>query len=146
MTSPYERNAISDEYRNDANDELVDRLRIKKRGDDFTAAHQPDIFALAFSKSLHVHANCLVCEFDGRWSIFWTRMMREDDGSTLGIELCSHAQTRVVGLPAEHFRIDRVHEMRRSRKNLLVLGERSAIRGPRPSVRYIHQRSSRCGR
>jgi len=39
VTSRYERDAVSDKYRNDANDELVDRLRIKKRGDDFTAAH-----------------------------------------------------------------------------------------------------------
>ncbi len=106
MTSRYERDAVSDKYRNDANDELVDRLRIKKRGDDFTAAHQPDIFAVAFSKSINEHIYCLVSEFDGRWSIFWTRMTREDDGSTIGIELCSHAHTRVVGLPAEHFRID----------------------------------------
>src|SRR5712691_4148575 len=106
VTSRYERNAISDKYRNDANDELVDRLRIKKRGDDFTAAHQPDIFALAFSKSIHVHTDCLVCEFDGWRSIFWTLMTREDDRSILGIELCSHAQTRFVGLPAKQFRID----------------------------------------
>src|SRR6266566_8712139 len=47
MTVPSrdERNTISDEYRNDANDELVDRLRIEKRGDDVTATHQPDILA-----------------------------------------------------------------------------------------------------
>src|SRR6266481_2740485 len=78
----------------------------RQRGDDFTAAHQPDVLALAFSKSIHEPSDCLVCEFDGRRSIFWTRMTREDDGSTLGIEICSHAQTGFVGLPAEYFRID----------------------------------------
>jgi hypothetical protein len=110
VTSAYKRNAISDKCRNDANDELVDRLRIKKGGDDFTAAHQPDISALALAKSIREHTNCLVREFDGRWSSCGTWMTREDDGSTLGIELCSHAQTRFVGLPAEHFRIDGSHE------------------------------------
>src|SRR5262249_52968019 len=106
VTSCDERNAISDKYRNDANDKLVDRLRIKKRGDDFTAAHQPDIFALAFSKSVHEPTDCLVCEFDGWRSILWTRMTREDDGLLLGTELCTHAQTCFVGLPAQHFGID----------------------------------------
>src|SRR5690348_15905156 len=106
MTSPCERNAVSDKYRNDANDKLVDRPRIEKRGDDFTAAHQPDVFALALSQSIHERPNGLGRELDGRWSIRWTRMTRENDGWRLGTELCSHAWTRFVGLPAEHFRID----------------------------------------
>ena len=62
VTPRYERNAISDEYRNDANDELVDRLRIKKRGDDLAAAHQPDILARLLSKTAHEWADCTVHE------------------------------------------------------------------------------------
>src|SRR6266571_3889159 len=77
VTSRDERNAVSDEDRNDADDELVDRLRIEKRGDDFTAAHQPDILALAFSQAMHEHRDCLVGEFDGWRSIARTRMARE---------------------------------------------------------------------
>src|SRR6266581_4867000 len=106
VTSRDERNAVTDEDRNDADDELVDRLRIEKRGDDFTAAHQPDVFALAFAQSLHEHRDGFVGEFNGGWSIAGTRTAREDDGALPGTELRAHAQTRFVGLPAKHFRID----------------------------------------
>src|SRR5690348_16289057 len=53
VTPRYQRNAVSDEYGNDADNELVDRLRIKKRGDDFTAAHQPDILARLLAEPAH---------------------------------------------------------------------------------------------
>jgi hypothetical protein len=106
VTSRDERNAISDEYWHDANDELVDRLGVKKRTDDFAATHQPDVFALTVSKPIHERANGLVREFNGWRSIFGTRAARENDGSTRGIERCSHAQTRFVGLPANHHGID----------------------------------------
>ena len=62
VTSRYERNAISDKYRNDADDELVDGLRVKKRSDDLAGAHQPDILTRLLSKTAHEWADCIIHE------------------------------------------------------------------------------------
>src|SRR6266550_8928349 len=55
----------------------------------------------------------------GRWhrsqtprlrGIGWWCVTGEDDVPTLGVELRPHAQARLVGLPAKHHRVDRLHE------------------------------------
>src|SRR5580693_6464402 len=40
-----QRNSFTDKHRNDVHHELVDLACIKKRADDFRAAHHPDILA-----------------------------------------------------------------------------------------------------
>ena len=57
VTSRDQRDAVSDEHWNDADDELVDSIRVEKRGDDLAAAHQPNILACPFSKAIHEWAD-----------------------------------------------------------------------------------------
>src|SRR3989449_5165764 len=45
MPPRYQWDAVPDENRDHTDDELVDRLRVKKRGDDLATPHQPDILA-----------------------------------------------------------------------------------------------------
>src|SRR5437667_864431 len=53
---------LPDENGGHTNDELVDRPRVKKRGDDLAAAHQPDILARPLAKTAHEWADCIVHE------------------------------------------------------------------------------------
>jgi len=83
MTPSYQWNAIPDKYWGNADDELVDRLRVKKRGDELAAAHQPDILARLLSKTAHEWANCIVHEFHAWRGVRWRRMTGENDVPTL---------------------------------------------------------------
>ncbi len=62
VTSRYQWNPIPNEDWGHADDELVDRLLVKKRGDDLAAAHQPDILATSLSKTAQEWADCIVHE------------------------------------------------------------------------------------
>src|SRR3989454_2209240 len=60
MTPRYQWDAVPNENGGHTDDELVDRLRVKKRGDDLATAHQPDILARLLSKAAHEWADCIV--------------------------------------------------------------------------------------
>ena len=62
VTSRYQWNAIPNKHWRHSDDELVDRLRVKKGGDELAAAHQPDILARLLSKTAHECSDCTVHE------------------------------------------------------------------------------------
>jgi hypothetical protein len=62
VTPRYERNAITNKHWGHADDELVDRVVVKKGGDQLAASHQPDILARLVSKTAHEWADCTVHE------------------------------------------------------------------------------------
>src|SRR6266571_491217 len=64
MTPRYQGNAIPNEHWRHGDDELVDRLLVKKGGDEPAATHQPDILARPLSKTAHEWADCTVHELD----------------------------------------------------------------------------------
>src|SRR4030095_830778 len=110
VTPRYQWNAIPDKHWGHTDDEIVDCLLVKKRGDELAAAHQPDILAGERSKTVHKWADGIVHKLDAWRDIGWWRMTGEDDGPAPRVELRSHAQARLVGFPAKHRRIDRSHE------------------------------------
>src|SRR6266436_6653660 len=79
VTPRQQRDALPNENGGHTNDELVDRLRVKKRGDDFAAPHQPDILARLLSKTAHKWADCPVHELHARRDVGWRRVTGEDD-------------------------------------------------------------------
>jgi hypothetical protein len=50
VTPRYERDAIPNEDWGHTDDKLIDRVLVKKGGDELAAAHQPDILARMLSK------------------------------------------------------------------------------------------------
>src|SRR2546430_5379003 len=76
-------NAIPNKHRDHSDDELVDRVRVKKRGDDLATAHQPDILARLLSKTAHEWADCSVDELHAWRGVRWGRMTGENDRPTL---------------------------------------------------------------
>src|SRR5437660_7974980 len=62
MTPRYQWDAVPNENGGHTDDELVDRLRVKKRGDDLATAHQPDILARLLSKTAHEWPDCILHE------------------------------------------------------------------------------------
>src|SRR5438046_9744510 len=46
-------NPVPNEHRGHGDDELVDRVRVKKRSDELATAHRPDIIAWLLSKTAH---------------------------------------------------------------------------------------------
>src|SRR5947207_4518815 len=101
MTPCYQWDAVTNENGHHTDDELVDRLRVKKRGDDLATAHQPDILARLLSKAAHEWTNCIVHELHASRGVGWRRMTGEDDAPTLRVEPRPHAQAHLVGLPSK---------------------------------------------
>ena len=62
VTPRYQRNAIPNKHWSHTDDELVDRVRVKKGGDELAAAHQPDILARFLSKTPYEPADFTVHE------------------------------------------------------------------------------------
>jgi len=58
--------AFADEEGDDVNAEFVDFARVQEGGDDFAAAHHPDIFAGLGAQALGEWFDRLVDEFEGR--------------------------------------------------------------------------------
>jgi len=103
-------NAIPNKHRGHTDDELVNRVLVKKRGDKLTTAHQPDILARLLSETAYEWADCTVHELHAGRGVGWWRMTGEDDVPSLRVELRPHAPAQLVGLPAEQLRVDRPHE------------------------------------
>ena len=53
MTPRDQWDTIPNKNGDHSDDELVDRLRVKKPGDDLATAHQPDVLARPLSKAAH---------------------------------------------------------------------------------------------
>ncbi len=62
VTPRYQWNAIPNEHWDHTDDQLVDRLLVKKGGDEVAAAHQPDILARLLSETAHEWADRAVHE------------------------------------------------------------------------------------
>jgi len=60
VTPPYQWNSISDKHRHHGDHELVDRMFVKKRGDELAAAHQPNILARLLSKTAYEWTDLIV--------------------------------------------------------------------------------------
>src|SRR5690242_8104149 len=110
VTPRYQRNAIPNKHRGHTDDELVDHVLVKTGGDELAAAHQPDILARLLSKTAHEWAECPAHELHAGRGVGWWRVTGEDDVPILRVELCPHAEGRVVGFPAQQHRVDRPHE------------------------------------
>src|SRR5438477_601832 len=82
MTPRYQWDAVPNENGDHTDDELVDRLRVKKRGDDLAAPHQPDILARPRSKATHEWPDGIVHELHAWRGVRW-RMAGENDAPTL---------------------------------------------------------------
>jgi hypothetical protein len=102
--------ALSNEDWDHTDNKLVDRLLVKKGGDDLPAAHQPDILAGLLSETVHEWTYGFVHEVYSRWGFRWRWVTRKDNVRILCVELRPHPETHVVGLSAEHLRIDGLHE------------------------------------
>src|SRR5215471_18757073 len=100
VTPSYQWNAVPNKHRGHADDELVDRVLVKKRRDDLPAAHHPDILAWLLSKAAYEGADCTAGELHGWRGIGWRRVAGENDGPIPCVELRSHAQAQFVGFPA----------------------------------------------
>ena len=61
-----EGNAFADQDGDDVDAELVDFARVQERGDDFAAAHHPNVFAGLGAQALGEGFDWLVDEFEGR--------------------------------------------------------------------------------
>src|SRR6266568_1147228 len=79
MMPCYQWDAVPNENGGHTDDELVDRLRVKKRGDDLATAHQPDILARLLSQTAHEWADRAVHELHACRGVGWRRMTGEDD-------------------------------------------------------------------
>jgi len=62
MTPRDQWDAVPNENGDHTDDELVDRLRVKKRADDLATTHQPDILARLLSKTANEWADGIVHE------------------------------------------------------------------------------------
>jgi len=62
VTPCYQWDAIPDKHGGHTDDELVDRVLVKKGGDELAAAHQPDILTRMLSKTAYEWAYCTLHE------------------------------------------------------------------------------------
>jgi hypothetical protein len=74
VTARDQWDALSNEDWGHTDDKLVDRLLVKKGGDDLAAAHQPDILARLLSETAHEWADGIVHELNSRWDFRWRRV------------------------------------------------------------------------
>src|SRR2546430_6289101 len=77
VTPRYQWNAIPNKHWGHTDDELIDRLLVKKGGDDLAAAHQPDVLARLLSKTAHEWTDGTVHELHAWRGVGWWRMTRE---------------------------------------------------------------------
>src|SRR4029450_2327303 len=110
VTPRYQGNAVAYEYRHHTDNELVDRLLVEKGGDEITATHQPDVLAWLLAETAHEGADGAVHELHAFRDIWRRRMVGENDGPVLRVELRPQPQTRLVGLPAKDLRVNRFRE------------------------------------
>src|SRR6185503_21380283 len=97
----YQWNSIPNEHWNHTDDELIDCILVKKRGDDLTATHQPDILARLLSKTAYKGGDWFVRELHTWRRVCRRRLTGEDDASIPPVEPGPHSQAHLVGLAAQ---------------------------------------------
>ena len=105
----YQWDALSNKNWGHTNDELVDRLFVKKGSDDVATAHQPDILAGLRAKAAYEWVDGLAYKLHTRGGVSRRGLAGEDDVA-IRVELRPHAQARFVGLSAKHYRINCSHK------------------------------------
>lgn len=108
VTMPWRNqgNAFANEYRHNADDELVDGARVEKRPDDLTSAHHPDVLAGLFAETLGENADRLGDELDTGRDGRRGRAAREDVVHVIGAEARTQFHTHLVRLATENFGIE----------------------------------------
>src|SRR5436190_2385767 len=110
LTPRDERDAVADEHGDYVDDELVDRARIQKGGDDVATAHQPDVLAKLRSKTVDERADRLAHELHAWRHGGWRRVTGEDDITLVRAELRPQLEAPIIRPSAKHVRVDRFHE------------------------------------
>src|SRR5262245_21426893 len=101
-----EGNALADERGDDADDELVNGVRVKKRRDDLAAAHHPDILPGPLAEAFDECANRLRDEFDAGRDRGRSRASRKHVVHVIAGEPGAQLYAEVERLAADDLRID----------------------------------------
>src|SRR5262249_2723034 len=107
MARRYQWYALSNEYRDDANDEFIDRAFVQERSDEVPTAHHPNVLALFVFQALLEGTDGAIDEFNPSRHRLWRRLSRK---YVVVIELRAHTQAQIVCLPAQQLRVDGLHE------------------------------------
>ena len=107
MARRYQRYALSNEYRDNANDEFIDRALIQERSDEAPTAHHPNVLALIVFQALHEGTDAAVDEFNTCRHGCRRRLSRK---YVVAIKLRAHTQAQIVCLPTQQLRVDGLHE------------------------------------
>jgi len=105
-----QRDAVAEEHRDHADDELVDRSRVEKRGDEIAAPHQPDVLAGPLAQASEERRDAAADELHAGRDPRRDGTAGEHVGRVLRVEPRSEAQAHLVGDPAEQLRVDRLLE------------------------------------
>src|SRR5262245_28772758 len=107
MARRYQRYALSNEYRDNANDEFVDRAFVQEGSDEVPTAHHPNVLALLLFQAHCEGTDGPIDEFNTSRHGCWRRLSRK---YVVAIELRAHTQAQIVCLPAQQLRVDGLHE------------------------------------
>src|SRR5215467_13862676 len=107
-----EGSAFPDERRYDADDELVNRILVKKGSDDLASAHHPNVLASLRAQAFGKGTDRLGDEVDACGNGSRRRPPREHIVHGIRSEARAHLQTPVEGLAAEDLGIGGALEFR----------------------------------
>src|SRR5689334_13834342 len=99
-------NALPDERRHDADNELVDCALVKEGPDDLTSAHHPDVLARLLAEAFGKGPDRFGDEFDAGRNRRSGRPAREDIMHFICAETRAQLHTDVEGLATENPGID----------------------------------------
>src|SRR5262249_57585774 len=107
MARRYQRYALSNEYRDNANDEFVDRAFVQEGSDEVPTAHHPNVLALLVFQALREGTDGAIDEFNTSRRGCWRRLSRK---YVVTIKLCAHTQAQIICIPAHHLLFYVLHE------------------------------------
>src|SRR5689334_4717326 len=105
-------NALPDERRHDADNELVNRALVKEGPDDLTSAHHPDVLASLLAEAFGKGPDRLGDELDADRHGCKGRPAGEHIMHVTCREARAHLHTQVEGLAAENLGIDSARKFR----------------------------------
>src|SRR5215470_1007235 len=77
MARRYQRYALSDEYRDNANDEFIDRAFVQEGSDEVPTTHHPNVLALLLFQALREGIDGAIDEFNASRRGCWRRLARK---------------------------------------------------------------------